>query len=208
LNEVLGISFYDRKSMIVAEDLIGKTLVRILPDGQELEGNIVETEAYGGSRDPASHAFRGISKRNEVMFGRPGRAYIYFTYGFYYCLNIVSNPGKTKASAVLIRAIEPVKGIEFMEKQRKTNFLTSLTSGPGKLCQALSIDGKLNGTDVTTSSGPLYVVNKGVSPIFVRRSRRVGITTAIDRKWRFFSDGNPFVSKVSFKLRRVLQRES
>src|SRR5487761_1007342 len=139
MRKILARSFYSRSPIIVAKELIGKSLVRILENGQKMEGIIVETEAYGGSRDPASHAYRGITPRNEVMFGEAGHAYVYFTYGFHNCLNFVTGK-KGIATAVLIRAIEPTKGIEIMSRFRETAILNQIASGPGKLCQALAID--------------------------------------------------------------------
>jgi len=194
--KILGKEFYDRKSVIVANDLIGTKLVRLLPNGTRLEGAIVETEAYGGSRDPASHAFRGKTNRNEVMFGPPGRAYVYFTYGFHYCLNIVTNPGRVGAGAVLIRAAEPLLGLEFMTEMRGTRVLTELASGPGKLCQAFAIDKVLNGTDLTRNDSTIFLIAKS-STVNVRRSTRVGITWAKSRRWRFFLENSPFVSRKS-----------
>ena len=178
---------------MVARELVGKCLVRRLEDGRELEGIIVETEAYGGNRDPASHAYRGKTHRNEVMFGEAGHAYVYFTYGFHHCLNVVTGK-KGVASAVLIRAIEPTRGIETMEGLRKTSIATKLASGPGKLCQALAIDRKLNGIDVTTKESSIYVLD-GAIATSVKSSQRIGITAGKERKWRFFAVGNENVSR-------------
>jgi len=195
MRKMLTRSFYSRSPIIVAKELIGKSLVRILEKGQKLEGTIVETEAYGGSRDPASHAYRGITPRNEVMFGEAGHAYVYFTYGFHNCLNFVTGK-KGIATAVLIRAIEPTNGIEIMSKFRKTAIPKRIASGPGKLCQALAIDRGLNGIDVTKSNSPLYVLNQG-KKMSVKSSSRIGISVGTERKWRFFAEGNENVSRRS-----------
>lgn len=176
-----------------------------MTDSTELSGMIVEAEAYGGSRDPASHAFKGITKRNEVMFCEPGHAYVYFTYGFHYCLNFVTSPRYRKASAVLIRAVEPLTGIEFMASRRKTDVPTQLASGPGKICQAFSIDKTLNGVDVTSEDSPIRVEDN-LASIRVATSVRVGINVARNRKWRFYSADSPFVSKLSGAKVRTFPR--
>jgi len=195
MRKILTRSFYSRSPIIVAKELIGKSLVRILENGQKLEGIIVETEAYGGSRDPASHAYRGITPRNEVMFGEAGHAYVYFTYGFHNCLNFVTEK-KGTASAVLIRAIEPTTGIEIMSKFRETAILKQIASGPGKLCQALAIDRSLNGIDVTKSKSPIYVLNQS-KKMRVKASPRIGISEGRERKWRFFAEGNGNISRAT-----------
>jgi len=187
-------SFYDRRPLIVARDIIGKKLIRTLNDGSELSGIIVEAEAYEGNKDPASHAFRGKTPRNEVMFGEAGHAYVYFTYGFHHCLNLVTSSRFGKASAVLIRAVEPVSGIEEMKVRRKTNSVTQLTSGPGKLCQAFLIDRSLNGTDVTTMDSPIRLEDTSLK-VRIAISTRIGIKQAADRMWRFYSKTSPYVSK-------------
>jgi DNA-3-methyladenine glycosylase len=191
--------FYDRKSTVVARDLIGKRLVRILSDGRTIEGIIVETEAYGGTADPASHAYKGMTRRNEVMFGEAGHAYVYFTYGFHYCLNFVTNSGKERAGAVLIRAVEPTNGIDFMMERRGTKVFTQLASGPGKLCQAFSIDKSFNGVDVTNPESPIYV-RESDNSVGIETSPRVGINSATEREWRFYANPNAFVSRAHFLL--------
>lgn len=183
--DVLGRNFYARSPIIVARELVGKTLVRRLDDGSSLEGVIVETEAYGGNRDPASHAFRGKTKRNEVMFGEAGHAYIYFTYGFHHCLNFVTGK-EGVASAVLIRAVKPTIGIQKMMKFRGKPETLNLTNGPGKLCQAFNIDLNLNGIDVTTAKSALYLLD-GVVDVGVNRSSRIGINSGKEKQWRFFT---------------------
>jgi DNA-3-methyladenine glycosylase len=194
MSNVLPRSFYDRSSLVVARELIGKRLVRADPPGEELSGTIVETEAYGGKSDPASHAYRGKTARNEVMFGEPGHAYVYFTYGFHYCLNFVTNPGAEGARAVLIRAAEPLSGLETMAIRRKTSFVTQLASGPGKLCQAFGIDKSLNGEDATKKGSAIRVEDTPYAGQ-VGVSRRIGIKTAVEKDWRFYAISNPNVSK-------------
>ncbi|MCL4517838.1 MAG: DNA-3-methyladenine glycosylase [Thaumarchaeota archaeon] len=190
---ILDRSFYSRSPVTVARELVGKTLVRTLADGQLLQGIIVETEAYGGAKDPASHAYRGISKRNAAMFGKAGHAYVYFTYGFHHCLNFVTRK-QGEASAVLIRAVEPTSGLETMSKLRNKSHPKDLTTGPGKLCQALAIDRKLNGIDITQQESVIHVLDDGAT-FDIKSTPRIGIRNAKDRKWRFFAIGNQFVSK-------------
>lgn len=194
MNTVLREKFYSRSPRVVANELIGKRLVRRLDDGSTLEGTIVETEAYGGSSDPASHAFRGMTPRNAVMFGRAGRAYVYFTYGFHNCLNFVTGNEGT-ASAVLIRAIEPTKWLEKMLEFRKTRMLSNVASGPGKLCQALAIDRKYNGIDVTSRKSPIHLLDTGLE-LAVARSTRIGIAVGVEKKWRFYAKSNSYVSRL------------
>jgi DNA-3-methyladenine glycosylase len=195
LNSVLPRSFYDRSPLRVGRELIGKKLVRLLPQGTELSGIIVEVEAYGGNKDPASHAYKGETLRNAVMFGEAGHAYVYFTYGAHYCLNFVTSSKYSKASAVLIRAMEPLAGVEFMESRRGTKNISQLASGPGKLTQALQIDRALNGIDVTLPDAAIRV-EQGVAEMKVGVSKRIGIHVATERKWRFYADLNPHVSKL------------
>ena len=143
---ILDRKFYRCGTLQVARTLIGKKLVRQI-NGLELAGMIVETEAYCGESDSACHAHRGITPRNAVMFGEPGHAYVYFTYGMHYMLNLVTE-AKGRPCAVLVRAIMPLTGVKEMEARRK-RVGTQLTNGPAKLCQALSIDKSLNGWDLT-----------------------------------------------------------
>lgn len=194
MSKVLDRSFYARSPVVVAKGLIGKLLVRRLDDGTLLKGIIVETEAYGGAQDPASHAYHGITRRNQVMFGEAGHAYVYFTYGFHHCLNFVTGK-KGIASAVLIRALEPTKGFRKMQRLRKTTDAFDLASGPGKLCQALSINLKLNGIDVTAADSPICV-NETSSKVNVKSSTRIGITSGTEKRWRFFEEGNKNLSKL------------
>ena len=183
--------FYDRDTVEVARQLLGCVLVRPY-QGEWLAGMIVETEAYLGESDPASHAYRGRTPRTEIMYGPPGFSYVYLIYGMYHCLNFVTER-EGKAAAVLIRALEPVSGIEIMQQLRRTHRLEQLTSGPGKLCQALAIDDQLNGVDLTGER--LFVVEgKTFPPSEIVQTTRIGIRAGTDKPWRFYVKGNRFVS--------------
>lgn len=188
--------FYRRPTEAVAKALIGKKLVRtIIKNGRahRLAGKIVETEAYGYSDDPASHAFTGPTPRNRVMFGDVGRAYIYFTYGNHFCVNVSARSGR-EAGAVLIRGIEPVEGIAMMKQFRPVDDAFSLTSGPGKLTQALKITSALNGVDMTNPESELHI-EYGIKAARVLATPRIGITRAIDREWRFVDPLSLYVSR-------------
>jgi len=186
--------FYNRDTIAVAKDLLGKILVRIV-NGRILSGMIVESEAYRSTDDPASHSYRGKTERNSVMFGEVGHAYVYFTYGNHYCLNIVAKDNDTPAGAVLIRAIEPMDGMSLMQKYRDTKDLYNLTSGPGRLTRALKISKEQNGVDVT-KKGELYVLNgKDISESQIVAASRIGIRVALDKQWRFLIADNKFVSR-------------
>jgi DNA-3-methyladenine glycosylase len=187
----VGRKFYERYTPNVARELLGCRLVRVV-DGRRLSGIIVETEAYRGSRDPASHAFSGRTPRNEVMFGPAGHAYVYFTMGAHFCLNITTEPGGTPA-AVLIRALEPVEGIMEMKVSRRLDEITRLASGPGNLTKALQIDRGLNGEDIVRSRR--LFVESGPKVVRVGVSSRVGITKGTSFMWRFFAKDSPFVSR-------------
>jgi DNA-3-methyladenine glycosylase len=192
-----GSSFYQRPTEIVARDLVGKKLVRIIRKNRKqfrLAGIIVETEAYGYSDDPASHACMGATARNKVMFGDVGRAYVYFTYGNHFCLNVSARKSNVEAGAVLIRGIEPVEGIELMKQFRPVDDVFSLTSGPGKLTQALKITSALNGTNMTNSESELYI-EFGKRPKRIVTTSRIGITRAVDKEWRFVNPLSLFVSR-------------
>jgi len=184
-------SFFERYTPLVARELLGMRLARF--DGRErLAGIIVETEAYRGRRDPASHAFRGRTRRNEVMFGPAGHAYVYFTMGMHYCLNITTEfPGIP--GAVLLRAIEPVEGVQSMIRNRGIGSTVHVADGPGRLTKALGIDGRLNGEDLITSKN--LFIEKGTKPKSIDSSSRVGIKAATERRWRYFIAGSRFVSR-------------
>lgn len=184
----LNSSFYARSTELVAESLLGKTLVRLIVNTsgklERMSGMIVETEAYGFKNDPASHAYRGLTSRNAAMYGEVGRAYVYFIYGSQYCLNVSARSNELGAGAVLIRALQPLEGIDIMKSLRKTDHFLSLTSGPGKLTQALSITNLLNGEDMTDSKSRLHI-EEGVNPVAIVTTKRIGISQAVDKKWRF-----------------------
>jgi DNA-3-methyladenine glycosylase len=187
-------TFYEQPTLAVARELLGKYLVRKHPDGEAV-GRIVETEAYVGPKDLACHASRGRTARTEIMFGPAGFAYVYFIYGVHYCLNIVTED-VDHASAVLIRAVEPLEGIELMKARRRTEKLHNLASGPGKLCQAFAIDKSLNSVDVCRSI--MYVEDRGEPAPKILARPRIGVDYAgkwKDRRWRFLIRGNEFVSK-------------
>jgi DNA-3-methyladenine glycosylase len=183
---ILNRKYYRRDTLRVASEILGKRLVRQV-NGLELSGLIVETEAYCGREDSACHAHRGKTPRNKVMFGEPGHAYVYFTYGMHHMLNLVTEVAENPC-AVLIRAIVPLAGIEEMEARRKRKG-ADLTNGPAKLCQALSIDKSLNGWDVTLGS-KLWVEDYKKNPAkSIIATPRIGIdyAQAKDRNalWRF-----------------------
>jgi DNA-3-methyladenine glycosylase len=156
----------------------------------EVGGIIVETEAYGPS-DPANHAFRGQTSRNAVMFGSPGRAYVYRIYGIHWCLNAVTERGGV-GEAVLIRALEPTLGLDIMRRNRGVDSLQRLCRGPGSLCSALGITGALNGADLR---GPaLCISSDRKEDLEIVETTRIGLTKAAERPWRFLAAANPYVS--------------
>jgi DNA-3-methyladenine glycosylase len=188
-------AFFRQSSAIVAKEILGAYLHRVL-DGEELIGKIVETEAYCVG-DEACHAYRGKTPRNAVMFGEGGFSYVYFTYGMHHCFNITANE-EGVAEAVLIRAIEPVKGIETMRELRsKVTRDRDLTNGPGKLCQALSLSRTENEIDLIESD--ILYITRGESMIpanLIGVSTRIGINVAQDFLWRFFIKENEYVSRA------------
>jgi DNA-3-methyladenine glycosylase len=183
-------AFYERPTVDVARDLLGRMLVSVTPEGRTT-GRIVETEAYLGADDPASHAARLRTGRVEAMWGEPGIAYVYRSYGIHAMLNVVTEPlGET--GAVLIRALEPVFGIDLMRARRGIEDERLLCSGPGKLCQALAIGLDLHGTDLV-SSDRLWI-SPGETPRDVSTSGRIGISRGQAHPWRFWVTSNPHVS--------------
>jgi DNA-3-methyladenine glycosylase len=193
-------SFYIRSTLTVTKELLGKILVRNI-GGTILSGRIVETEAYLYN-DPASHSFRGETDRNRVMFGTGGYLYVYFTYGMHYCANVVANRAG-RGEAVLIRAIEPMEGIEVMVIKRKKKdgahrkgelHLKNLTNGPAKLAQAMGLTTVHTGTDLL---GEEIFITEGepISRSSIVAATRIGISTAKEKKWRFYIKGNEWVSK-------------
>jgi len=187
-------AFYRQPTKEVAKQLLGKYLVHRYAE-DTLVGRIVETEAYLGPHDLACHAAKGRTKRTEVMFGAAGHAYVYFIYGFYNMLNLVTE-AKDFPAAVLIRAVEPVRGIEQMKQHRKSNLLHKLASGPGKLCQAFAIDQSLNGADVCGKV--LYLEDRGEAMPKFTATPRIGVDYAgqwKDKPLRFIVRDSEFVSK-------------
>ena len=192
-------SFYQQETDLVARALLGTNLVRILPDGRRLCGRVVETEAYLGPKDAASHARSGRTRRNSAMYGPAGYAYVYFTYGMHWMLNIVSHRNYP-AGAVLLRAIEPLEGVEWMRALRGDRPTKELTNGPAKLCQALQVTGELNGVDLCSPSGPLAIeVGRLVPDTLVDRGPRIGICYAAEpwrsRPFRFWIRNSQFASR-------------
>jgi DNA-3-methyladenine glycosylase len=177
-------SFYRRDTVSVAKELLGKKLVRQI-NGKIVSGIISETEAYRYRDDPASHSFGGKTTRNKAMFEDVGRAYVYFTYGMHYCVNAVAKSDDFEAGAVLIRALIPSSGIDFMTRQRKTSIISNLTSGPAKLTQALKITKYQYGEDLTKIS-KLYIVDKlDVKKSMIESRPRIGIKKATNKLWNF-----------------------
>jgi DNA-3-methyladenine glycosylase len=189
-------SFYLQPTLKAARDLLGLFFVRKIGKNR-LVGRIVEVEAYLGSKDPASHAYRGRTKRNEVMFSRGGHLYVYFTYGMHYCCNVVTE-GEGIGHAILLRAVEPIAGIGLMRRNRKRpaeeNHTRLLCSGPARLCQAFGIGRRENGTDLCGNRIWIARDIHSTRPRSISRSTRVGISEGKKHRWRFFIKSCPFVS--------------
>ncbi len=182
--------FYAQDTLSVARELLGQRLVRVI-DKERLSGLIVETEAYIGEEDRACHASRGRTPRTEVMYGPPGHAYIYFIYGMYHCLNVVTDRVGFPA-AVLIRGIQPQEGVEYVRQNRGFPLERELTNGPGKLCQALAIDQSLNGLDLCQSALLFIEEARAADPEDIEVTPRIGIRAdevAKRRPWRFLLGG-------------------
>lgn len=181
-------SFYTRSALVVAPELLGKHIVRVV-DGERLEGVITEVEAYMGEIDPASHAYRGQTPRNAAMFREGGHLYVYFTYGMHYCANVVTGLAD-HAEAVLIRGVLPVKGIKSMRQRRTDSGRRRvsdehLSDGPAKFCQAFAIGRRDNGTDLCGSD--TYIIDAPLLPSrSIHRSPRIGIRYGKEHLWRFF----------------------
>lgn len=197
LTGVLPRSFYERNTVVVARELLGKLLVSKSEDGA-IVGKIVEDEAYEGRNDPASHAYRGETPRNKVMFGKPGLSYIYFVYGNHYCLNATTEregiPG-----AILIRAVEIVDGFQLARKNRSAKSLVELANGPGKLTKALGITKVHNGLDLTTSAELFICKSVKDESLEVATSKRIGIKAGSEKPWRFYMEDSKFVSRYRAK---------
>ncbi|WP_335936073.1 DNA-3-methyladenine glycosylase [Streptomyces sp. PTD5-9] len=188
--------FFDRPVLDVAPDLLGRTLVRTTPDGP-IELRLTEVEAYAGEADPGSHAFRGRTARNSVMYGPPGHAYVYFTYGMWHCLNLVCGP-ENMAGGVLLRAGEIQVGVELTRGRRMSaRNDKELAKGPARLATALDIDRALDGTDAIARPGAALYVLHGTPPPRdrVRNGPRTGVGgDGAAHPWRFWIDGDPTVS--------------
>jgi DNA-3-methyladenine glycosylase len=186
-------SFFARPSTEVAPDLLGRVLVRTLSDGGRLAARLVEVEAYEQG-DPASHSYRGRpTARTEVMFGPPGRLYVYFTYGQHFCSNVVTGTDGI-GSAVLLRAAEPLEGLEVMEANRRVDDVRLLCSGPARLTQAFGIARADNGTDLVRDPSLNLLSGTAPGPRTIATSTRVGVNVGGERPWRFFERGSAFVS--------------
>ena len=179
---ILDRKFYERETVTVAKQLIGKRLTRMIQN-TKLTGIIIETEAYRGEDDLASHATAKMTNRNKVMFGPVGMSYVYFTYGMYFMLNVVARSRKQNAGAVLIRGIYPQDGTEIMIKNRGIKDMNKITNGPGKLTMAIDITMKENNIDLTKKSS-IYI-SEGITPKKIKKLPRVGISKAIDKEWNF-----------------------
>jgi DNA-3-methyladenine glycosylase len=197
-------SFYDRDPRIVGRELLGKLVVR--RRGRSImAGRIVETEAYLGTDDPAAHSAAGLTARNRVLFGPPGRAYVYFIYGNHYCLNVSCLPDG-EAGGILFRALEPVAGLAAMARNRDLDLrelqtprqLRLLTSGPGRICEALDINRtRDNDKDFTDSTSDLWIGDDGFVASKIAETPRIGITKAVEHALRYLIAGNEFVSGKS-----------
>ena len=186
--------FYTRGTLTVAEDILGKTLVHVTPEGVT-KGKIVEVEAYLGPDDRAAHSFHGRSKRTEIQYGEGGYVYVYLIYGMYICMNIVTNR-KDKPEVLLLRALEPLEGLDLMKRRRKTEREKLLCSGPGRLTQAMGITMGDYGADLCGDS--LYLeTGTAVQKQEILRTKRINIDyagEARDYLWRFLLKDNPYVS--------------
>ena len=192
--EPLRRSFYRRPPTLVGSDLIGKLLIRRLP-GITLVGRVVECEAYDED-DPASHSFRGPTPRNEVMFGPPGHLYVYFTYGMHFCANVVTGRDG-HGSAVLLRAVQPLEGLDWMAERRGLSDERLLCAGPGRLTQAFGIARAENGADLVRDGAVFLAKGRPPEAESIGVSARIGVNVGADLPWRFFELGSPFLSRRS-----------
>ena len=183
-------SFYIRPTLDIAPEILGKYIVYNSGKGR-MAARIVEIEAYIGQNDPACHAARGKTKRNEVMFGIPGFTYIYFIYGMYHCLNFVTEPENSPA-ALLLRAAEPKEGYDIMVRNSSSSKQKELLNGPGKFCRGFGLTRKQNGLDLTGED--IYIEDRGEVVLNIERSKRIGIKNGADRLWRFFDADSQAVS--------------
>lgn len=194
MGRILPRDFYDRETEIVAREILGAIIECRTPDGMA-SGMIVETEAYVGEHDPACHAAVGRTKRTAPLYGRPGLSYVYFIYGVHWCFNAVTRQ-EGLPSAVLVRAMEPIGGIDLMRSRRGSKVQgVNLTNGPGKLCEALGIDGAMN--DLSLQKYPLVIrAGESLRDEDVAVGPRIGITKAADWPLRFSVRGNQWVSRA------------
>jgi DNA-3-methyladenine glycosylase len=207
--EIMPRSFFERHPKIVARQVLGKILARREGDGSLVAGRIVEAEAYLGADDAAAHSAAGKTERTAVLFGPPGHAYVYFTYGMHYCMNISCEPHGL-AGCVLLRALEPIEGIEEMVRNRKLQIpcsarnenllnertLKLLCAGPARLCQALGIDRpRDNGKDLLSRDSDLVLLEDGYRVKRVVATTRIGITKSADQPLRFYIEGSPYISR-------------
>ena len=180
------LKFYSRNTERVARDLVGKILVRLYEDGtrrvQRLSGIICETEAYGSKNDPASHAYKGVTDRNSIMFSGVGKAYVYFIYGMHHCVNVTAHSPSSDAGAVLIRSLIPIEGIYTMMRLSNVESKFKITNGPGRLTKALDINRSHNGLNLSDKQSTLQIEN-GIKPIQIVTTTRVAISKAKQKYW-------------------------
>lgn len=180
---ILPHQFYTRETLTVARELLGKYLVRYI-EGNKLIGKIIEVEAYGGRDDPASYAYKKMTPKNQFMFEEGGCVFVCFVYGKNYSLNITTNK-KNIPGAVLVRAVEPIVGINIMQRNRGISGIVDLTNGPGKLTQAFRITNKQNGLDLSRNK-EMFIINPKASETFeIISTNRVGIKMGVEKPWRF-----------------------
>ncbi len=190
--KIISKEFFNKSTIEIAKELLGKYLVRETPKGK-IVGKIVETEAYLWN-DPASHSFNGETKRNSPMFDSAGKAYVYFTYGMYYCFNVVTAE-KGKGEAVLIRGVEPILGKELMKEKRGILDEKNLTDGPGKITIAFGIGRELNGIDLKDKKSELKLMEDQTEKFEIVETERIGISRGKELPHRFYIKGNKWVSK-------------
>ncbi len=189
-DNALPSEYYARPTLEVAQDLLGCLLIHDSPEGRTA-GRIVETEGYVARIDPAAHAYRSRTRRNEPMWGPPGHAYVYFTYGMHYCFNVVTEP-EGMAAAVLVRALQPLEGLDLKIRRAGVEKPRLLCSGPGRLCQAMGIDTRLTGAPL---QGPELRLVPGERPSDIVSTTRIGIRQGQDLPWRYYPAGNPWISR-------------
>lgn len=190
-NKKLSRSFYNRPTLEVLGDIIGKIVV-YNSLSEKLSARIVEAEAYIGEEDPACHAAGGITNRNQIMYGNSGHAYIYIIYGMYNCLNFVTEP-KSKPAAILLRGAEPVSGIDIMKSNSPNKSSSQLLNGPGKFCRSLGLSREHNGLDLTKNM--IYLEDDLYKPKKIIKTERIGISTAKEKKWRYYDAASNCVSR-------------